>query len=145
MADQRLVNALEGLVVGAVGMTTAALEAFAPAVELTLPQWRALVVVARGDGIRIGEIGARVGMGVPSTSRLVRRLERRGLVATERDETDRRATLVRATPAGRELWTSLVDHRRALIAEMVDGLGRPLPRRIVADVEALEAAFARYS
>lgn len=145
MADPRLVDALEGLVVGAVGMTTAALEAFAPAVELTLAQWRALVVVARGDGIRIGEIGARVGMGVPSTSRLVRRLERRGLVVTERDESDRRATLVRATPAGHELWTSLVDHRRALIAEMVDSLGRPLPGRIVADVEALEAAFARYS
>ena len=59
-----------------------------------------LVVGAATDGIRVGEIAGRIGSAVPTTSRLVRRLERRGLVAAERDEADRRATLVRLTPTG---------------------------------------------
>ena len=49
MADRVLVEALERLVVGAVGMTAVALAEFTPAAELTLPQWRALLVVARAE------------------------------------------------------------------------------------------------
>jgi DNA-binding MarR family transcriptional regulator len=143
--DDRLVNALEGLVVGAVGLTTAALDSFAPDIELPLQQWRALVVIARSDGIRMGEIGQRVGLTPPSASRLVRRLERRGLVSTERDESDRRATVVRATAAGTELWSTLVEHRRQLISRLLAELPRPLPRGIVGDIEALQDAFAHYA
>ena len=143
--DDRLVNALERLVVGAVGMTTAALESFAPAVDLTLPQWRALVVVAQANGIRVGEIASRVGMSVPSTSRLVRRLERRGLVLTGRDDSDRRATIVRPTAEGTELWSTLVEHRRRLIGELIESLPQPLPTSLTDDLEALESAFGRYT
>jgi DNA-binding MarR family transcriptional regulator len=145
MESDRLVSALEGLVVGAVGLTTAALDAFAPDMDLPLQQWRALVVIARSDGIRMGEIGGRLGLTPPSASRLVRRLARRGLVSMERDETDRRATVVRATVAGTELWSTLVDHRRALIARLLADLPRPLPAAIADDIEALQVAFAQYA
>ena len=141
----RLVSALEGLVVGAVGLTTAALDSFAPNIDLPLQQWRALVVIARSDGIRMGEVAQRVGTTPPSASRLVRRLERRGLVSLERDETDRRAIIIRPTPAGTELWATLVDHRRQLIARLLDDLPRPLSEAMVDDVETLQAAFARYA
>lgn len=144
MENDRLVNALEGLVVGAVGLTTAALDSFAPEIDLPLQQWRALVVIARSDGIRTGEVGTRLGLTPPSASRIVRRLARRGLVWTERDETDRRATVVRATAVGTQLWSTLVDHRRALIARLLADLPRPLPAGIVGDIEALQVAFAQY-
>jgi DNA-binding MarR family transcriptional regulator len=145
MADPRLVEALERLVVGAVGLTTVALAEFAPAAELTLPQWRALLVVARADGVRVTEIGTRVGMALPSASRLVRRLERRGLVTTARDETDRRGIIVRPTAAGLELWRDLVDYRRRLIADLLDTLPAPLPAGLADDLERVERAFARYA
>ncbi len=146
MADPRLVEALEELVVGAVGMTTVALSECTPAGDLTLPQWRALLVVARAeDGIRVGAIGARIGTTLPSASRLVRRLERRGLVVSERDEQDRRGTLVRTTPAGRELFTRLVEYRRRLIADLLDGMPAPLPASLVDDLERVGRAFSRYS
>jgi DNA-binding MarR family transcriptional regulator len=144
-ADPRLVEALERLVVGAVGITTLALAECAPAAELTLPQWRALLVVARADGVRIGEIGSRVGMALPSASRLVRRLERRGLVSTARDESDRRGTIVRPTAAGLELWEHLVQYRRRMIADLLDTLPAPLPVELVGALERLERAFARYA
>jgi DNA-binding MarR family transcriptional regulator len=145
MADPRLVEALEGLVVGAVGLTTVALAEFAPAADLTLPQWRALLVVSRADGVRVGEVGERVGMALPSASRLVRRLERRGLVTTARDETDRRGTIVRPTAAGLQLWRSMVGYRRQLIADLLDALPAPLPADLADELERVEGAFARYS
>ena len=145
MADARLVEALERLIVGAVGMTTVALAEFAPAAELTLPQWRALLVVARADGVRVSEIGTRVGMTLPSASRLVRRLERRGLVTTARDEADRRGTIVRPTAAGLQLWRDLVDYRRRLIADLLDALPAPVPAGLAGELECVESAFARYA
>ena len=145
MADPRLVESLERLVVGAVGITTVALAECAPAADLTLPQWRALLVVARGDGVRIGEIGTRVGMGLPSASRVVRRLERRGLVTTARDESDRRGTLVHPTAAGLQAWEHLVQHRRRMIADLLDALPVPLPADLADELERLEQAFARYA
>ena len=90
--------------VESVGITTIAMQQASPDLELSFPQWRALVVVGSGDGIRVGDIAGRIGSAVLSTSRLVRRLERRGLVIAERDDADRRATLVRLTPAGMHAW-----------------------------------------
>ena len=93
----------------------------------------------------MGEVAQRVGTTPPSASRLVRRLERRGLVSSERDETDRRAIIIRPTPAGTDLWSTLVDHRQQLIARLLDDLPRPLSEAMVDDVETLQAAFARYA
>lgn len=145
MADPRIVIALEHMVVGAVGITTVALAECAPAAELTLPQWRALTVVARTDGIRIGEVGSRVGMGLPSASRLVRRLERQGLVTTERDETDRRRQIVRPTPTGQQLWHDLLEYRRRLIADLLDEMPVPVPPELADELELVARAFARYT
>ncbi len=145
MADPRLVDVLERLVVGAVGMTTAALAGSGAVAELTLPQWRVLVVVAQSDGIRVSDIAGRVGVALPSASRLVRRLEHHGLVSTSRDETDRRATIVRPTAAGLDVWAAVTDRRRRLIAEMLDALPAPLAGGLADQLEPVEAAFTRYS
>ena len=145
MADRGLVEALERLVVGAVGMTAVALAEFTPAAELTLQQWRALIVVAGADGVRMGEIGSRLGMAPPSASRLVRRLEYRGLVSSARDETDRRGTIVRPTTLGLQLWTDLVDYRRRLIGNLLDTMSTPLPIDLADDLAQLDRAFARYA
>ncbi len=141
--DERIIHAIERLVVEAIGITTVALAEARPDVELTLPQWRVLVVAgASGTGLRVGEIAARIGSTVPTTSRLVRRVERRGLVTTVRDESDRRATLVRLTPAGETYRSSLVEHRRRLIRASLSE-GRPLPPRLAVDLERIGDALAK--
>ncbi len=113
---EEIVAAIEHLIVEGVGITTVALAQAHPDSELTMAQWRALVVVgSKPAGIRIGEIAARIGSAIPTTSRLVRRLEDRGFVCSERDESDRRATLARLTAAGEAIRGSLVTQRRELI------------------------------
>jgi DNA-binding MarR family transcriptional regulator len=144
--DDRIVDAVERLVVEAVGVTTVALEQAAPDVELSLTQWRTLVVVssAGDDGLRVGELAARIGSTGPSTSRLVRRLERRGLVLAQRDEADRRATLVSLTADGRRIRNAIVEHRRELVRAALSALPGPLGRDVADDLAQIAAALHAY-
>ena len=138
MNDDRLVDSLDRLARAGVGITTRAIAEGGAAADLTLPQWRALVVVAEAgmSGIRVGDLGRRLRLAAPGASRLVRRLETRGLVVVARDAPDRRAAIVRSTDGGRALWTAVILRRRELIAT---ALGRV---EAVADADRLLGAIA---
>jgi DNA-binding MarR family transcriptional regulator len=143
--DERVVRAIERLMVESVGVTTIALARATPDVELSFAQWRALVVVGSAlDGIRVGEIAGRIGSAVPTTSRLVRRLERRGLVQAERDEADRRATRVRLTPAGEQLRDALVSRRRTLVRQALEERADRLATDLREGLEQIGEALRRY-
>src|SRR5438045_1366818 len=88
--ESDVLAALSRVVAAGVGLTARALAQTEAADDHTLAQWRTLVVIGRG--MRVGEVAVRIGASGSSASRLVRRLERRGLATTERDEADRRAT-----------------------------------------------------
>lgn len=119
LAASALTDDLERIMIGAVGLTTRALARSGSDFDLTFPQWRALLFVGRSaDGVRVGEVAVRVGVTLPATSRLLRRLERRGLMTLGTDASDRRATRVRLTERGHELRTAIVSHRRATLEEI---------------------------
>lgn len=67
--------------------------------------------------MRLGEVASVIGVDASTLSPQVQRLERDGLVVREVDPEDRRAVLVRVTPAGRRLLARLHVGRRALLAE----------------------------
>ena len=126
MEQQNQVTALERIVMGAVGLTTRSLASAAPAIDLTFPQWRALVILGElEEGARIGAVASRVGVTLPATGRLLRRLERRGLVALATDEDDRRATRAKLTEQGLEARAAIIDYRRRILAEIAVSLGAP--------------------
>jgi DNA-binding MarR family transcriptional regulator len=101
---------LERIVVASVAVTARALADVAP--ELTLVQWRVLVLVDRPGGIPVGSIAAALGTKIASASRLVGRLRQRGLVETRRSEDDARVVLVSMTAQGLDLRNRVVDRRR---------------------------------
>lgn len=123
-APEALVEAIDRLVRAGFAVTTRVL-ADAPGTDLTVQQWRVLVLVAEGDGLRVGEVAARVGVSQPSASRLVRRMEGAGLVRQDPDPADRRASLVRATPHGGRVATAVLRRRRALIADALREIALP--------------------
>jgi DNA-binding MarR family transcriptional regulator len=138
-----IIESLELLVFEAIGMTAVALSLVSTG-ELTLAQWRALVVLGRADGLRVGEIAQAVGMSLPSASRLIQRLERRGLVTTERDESDRRATLVRLTASGMEVREAVVKCRREMMEAALQRHAPRLPRGLAPGLSAIATAFDQY-
>jgi DNA-binding MarR family transcriptional regulator len=141
--SEDIIESLETLAFEAIGMTAAALS-LAAAGELTVFQWRALVVIGRAEAMRVGDIAAAVGMSLPSTSRLVRRLERNELVTTMRDESDRRATLVRISPKGRVVRDRVVAHRRVLMEKALAAHQGRLPARLAPGLAAISAAFQAF-
>lgn len=123
-----LIDVLERLAFALVALTSTALTEGAPGADLTFPQWRVLVVLGGGDGgrvLRLGVLAVAISASRPSTSRLVRRLERRGLVQTTPDPDDRRGLLVGLSDRGRTVRAAVIDRRRELIRERIAGLSGP--------------------
>ena len=137
---------LERIAVGAVSLTTRALAEADTGFELTFPQWRALLVLGEGDdGARIGEVSARVGVTLPATSRLLRRLERRGFVALAVDQQDRRATRARLTDRGRAVREAILAHRRAALREVASAVPEPVLLSLADGIRAIAIEFTRFT
>lgn len=107
--------------------------------EVTLPQYRALVVLASRGPRRGGvDLAAELGVNPSTATRLIDRLVRADLVDRRPLEGDRRAVLVTLRPAGRRLVTTVNRRRRVEVSRIVAAL----PRHV--GVEAIPAlrAFA---
>jgi DNA-binding MarR family transcriptional regulator len=85
--------------------------------DLTMAQFRALVVVNHRRGITVGELGCQLSIGQSAASVLVEHLVRRGLVGRTEDAADRRRVLLGCTPAGEELIAELRHLSRQTLTE----------------------------
>lgn len=101
-----------------------------PTADQSLSTMAALATLVRSGPSRITDLAASEALTQPAMTALVNRLERRGLAAREKDPTDGRAVLVRATEAG---------HR--LIAERRAERARRLTERLAALPPEDEAAL----
>ena len=86
--------------------------------------------------VRLTELAAGMGLDPSSVSRQVTALERSGWVAREEDPTDRRASRLTATPAGRDVVVALTVAR-------TEALARLTPAWSDTDLDALAASLAR--
>lgn len=71
-----------------------------PLMELTHAQLRMLVLLVDRGPLRMSGISAHLGVGMPTITSLVSKLERKGLAAREHDQQDRRVVQCFATPKG---------------------------------------------
>lgn len=75
--------------------------------DLTMAQFRALVVVSHRPGITVGALGNQLSIGQSAASLLVDHLVRGDLVSRVEDVADRRRTLLSCTTAGDLLLAEL--------------------------------------
>lgn len=122
--------------------------------ELLLPLLE--LVYELGDGEhRLGELAALRGVGQSAVSRQICELQARALVSRRADPSDRRASLVRLTPAGRGLRERLVRTRRqwlqgalvrcpeqdvSSVTELVDRITEELDAHLPELIQAAEPA-----
>jgi DNA-binding MarR family transcriptional regulator len=108
----------------------------AAATAVTLPQYRALVVLAAHGPQRMGDLAEALGVHPSTATRLCDRLVDRQLVRRAVDRVNRRETSVALSPAGRALVDAVTDVRRAEIRAIVERI--PAESRATA-VAALRA------
>ncbi|HEX6630308.1 MAG TPA: MarR family transcriptional regulator [Gemmatimonadaceae bacterium] len=92
--------------------------------ELTQPQYNVLRILrgAGAVGLPCGEVGERMVSREPDVTRLLDRMEQRGLVARARDAADRRVVTARLTADGRKLVDALDAPVEALHARQLGHL-----------------------
>lgn len=127
--DERVIDAVERIILGGVAITARALDSEIE--DLTFPQWRVLTIVGEHEAnVHVKGVGQRVGVSAPSASRLLRRLEDRGLIELQRDAIDRRFMRVRLTEAGQAARSQVIERRRVLIRDALAASERALPRDV---------------
>jgi DNA-binding MarR family transcriptional regulator len=106
--------------------------------QLSPTQYNVLRIL-RGalDGLPCGEIGQRMITRDPDITRLLDRLEKRGLIARWRDSKDRRMVLARITPEGLKMLARLDGPMQERHRKQLGHLGR---ERLMALCELLRVA-----
>jgi DNA-binding MarR family transcriptional regulator len=90
--------------------------------EVTLPQYRVLVVLASRGPQRVASLAEALGVAPPTATRMCDRLVRKGLVRRRPSRADRREVHLALTPAGRALVDEVTRRRRAEIARLLERL-----------------------
>lgn len=117
-----------------------AARSLAAAGEVSLPQYRALVVLASRGPQRAVDLADVLGVNPSSATRLVDRLVRSGLVRRTRERSDRRALRVTLSPPGRALVAEVTRRRRAEFERLLDALPTAQHEQIVSALRALADA-----
>jgi DNA-binding MarR family transcriptional regulator len=100
-----------------VGLTARSLAAVED--DVTLPQFRALVVLAVRGPQRSIDIAEELQVNPSTGTRMLDRLIRKGLVRRARSTADRRVVRVRLTPAGRDVVDQVLTRRRTDLERLV--------------------------
>jgi DNA-binding MarR family transcriptional regulator len=106
--------------------------------EVTLPQFRALVILSTRDGTTVSDLATRLDVHPTTASRLVHRLVVKRLVRRSELAQDRRVTRLHLTAGGRRLVNRVTQRRSRDLARIVE---RMPPDRWPSVISAL-AAFA---
>jgi DNA-binding MarR family transcriptional regulator len=107
--------------------------------DVTLPQYRALVVLASRGPQRVVDISTELGVDPSTGTRMCDRLARKGLIRRYRSTTDRRALRLTLTPAGRHLIHEVTRRRREELIALVDAIPDAAHQPVTAALQALAA------
>ena len=108
--------------------------------EVTLPQYRALVVLASRGPQGTAELAAALAVNPSTATRMCDRLVRKGLVRRHRQSGDRRAVRITLTAAGRDMVTDVSQRRRAELARLLGALPAEEHEPVIAAFRAFAAA-----
>jgi DNA-binding MarR family transcriptional regulator len=92
--------------------------------DVTLPQYRTLVVLASRGPQSLAALAEAIGVTSATATRMCDRLVRKGLIRRRTERNDRRQLRVGLTPQGRALVDTVTEKRRQEIADIVEGIPR---------------------
>ena len=108
--------------------------------EVTLPQYRALVVLASRGPQRVIDISNELGVNPSTGTRMCDRLVRKKLIRRYRSTADRREVRLTLTPAGRHLVQEVTDRRREELVRVVETMPASWLRPVTAALRSLSTS-----
>jgi DNA-binding MarR family transcriptional regulator len=108
--------------------------------DVTLPQYRVLVVLAASGPRGTAELAAALAVNPSTATRMCDRLVRKGLVRRQRQSADRRTVRIALTEAGRDLVAEVSRRRRAELARLLAALPPGQHQPVIAAFRAFAAA-----
>lgn len=106
--------------------------------DVTLPQFRALVVLSNRPGTTVSDLASALDIHPTTATRLVDRLVRKRLVRRTDLAGDRRVTLLQLTAGGQRLVQGVTDRRAKQLAAIL----REVPRTSWPSIVEALSAFA---
>jgi DNA-binding MarR family transcriptional regulator len=113
--------------------------------DVTLPQFRTLIVLSSRGPQRIVDLAEELAVTSSTATRMCNRLVRKGLVARQVRADDRRAASVTLTPVGRDLVGEIMRRRRVRIEALVGELAITRPLAFASVVNAQVEASGELS
>jgi DNA-binding MarR family transcriptional regulator len=108
--------------------------------EVTLPQYRALVVLASRGAQRVVDLAGYLDVTASTATRMCDRLIRKGLVRRQRQSSDRRSVHVSISASGRELVAAVTRRRRQEVEEIVQRMSAQQRDELVATLRMFAEA-----
>jgi DNA-binding MarR family transcriptional regulator len=108
--------------------------------EVSLPQYRALVVLASRGAQRPSDLAEELGVHSSTAGRMCERLVRKELVQRDRSPEDRRTVVLTLTERGRALVDDVTGRRRAEISRLVRRVPVADRGQLVSGLQALSRA-----
>jgi DNA-binding MarR family transcriptional regulator len=108
--------------------------------EVTLPQYRALVMLSDGGPKRLADLAADLAVSPSTATRMCDRLVRKGLITRRRDESDRREVSLEPTDKGLRLLHEVMDRRRREVRAVLQSIPEAARPQLVASLELLARA-----
>ncbi|HZE34392.1 MAG TPA: MarR family winged helix-turn-helix transcriptional regulator [Actinoallomurus sp.] len=112
-------------------------------VDVTLPQFRVLVMASGDPSLNLRSVAAGLGVHPSNATRACDRLVAAGLLDRREDPADRRQIVLTLTEAGRRLLDSVMGRRRVAIGDVLAEIPGDTRAGLAEGLKAFSAAAAR--
>ncbi|PWC35176.1 homoprotocatechuate degradation operon regulator HpaR [Azospirillum sp. TSO22-1] len=110
--------------------------------DVTEQQWRALRALTTVEGLRAGELARLSCISMPSLSRILKTLDKRGLIARSSEDSDQRAVNIAISDEGRRLVARIGPHSEQRYADIAEAFGARRLEALYAELDALTSCLA---
>ncbi len=115
-------------------------------INMTPPQMAALATLSAVGECTMTQLSFFLGLALPTTTGIIDRLTKGGLVSRRRDEEDRRVVRVVITDTGRERLGESIEVRRETLGEMIEEMEAEPAEELVVTIKKLcDLLGPRYS
>ena len=104
--------------------------------DVTEQQWRVMRVLRESGPLDAKTLAERACVLAPSLTRMLRSLETRGLISTQRDTEDRRRARVALSPAGDAILQAAAPQSAKIYAQLESELGAERIERLLDELDA---------